>query len=78
MKQASNRISDQGVLSAWQQGISEASKDTAFKQALLQRVYGLLPCFAEHHERLKTLPRRMRRSLQQQWKRGGRTAVAGC
>jgi hypothetical protein len=66
MKQASIHTSDQTILSAWQQGLSETSKDATFKQTLLQQQGELLPCFAEHYERLKTLPRRMRRSLQRQ------------
>ncbi len=69
MKQASIDTSDQTILSAWQQGISETSKDTAFKQALLQRECALLPCFADHYQRLKALPRSMRRALQRQWRR---------
>ena len=59
MKQASIRTFDQTILSAWQQGLSEASKDATFKQALLQQEGELLPCFVDHYERLKTLPRRM-------------------
>ena len=55
MTQASD-TSDQTILSAWQQGLSEASKDAAFKQALLQQQGELLPCFVDHYERLKTLP----------------------
>jgi hypothetical protein len=69
MTQASIHTSDQGILSAWQQGLSEASKDVTFKQALLQRECELLPRFEEHYKRLKTLPRRMRRALQRQWRR---------
>jgi hypothetical protein len=69
MKQASSRTCDQTILSAWQQGLSEASKDATFKQALLQQEGELLPCFAEHYEKLKVLPRRMRRNLQRQSKR---------
>ena len=69
MTQASNRISDQGILSAWQQGLSETSKDATFKQALLQQQGELLPCFVDHYHRLKALPRSMRRALQRQWRR---------
>ena len=69
MKQASIHTSDQGILSAWQQGLSETSKNTAFKQALLQQQGELLPCFVDHYQRLKALPRRIRRALQRQWKR---------
>ncbi len=53
MKQVSIHTSDQAILSAWQQGICEASKDAAFKQALLQQEGELLPCFAEHYQQLK-------------------------
>ena len=69
MKQVSIRTSDQAILSAWQQGLSETSKDAAFKQALLQQQGELLPCFVDHYHRLKALPRSMRRALQRQWRR---------
>ncbi len=68
MTQASY-TSDQTILSAWQQGLSETSKDTAFKQALLQQQGELLPCFVDHYQSLKALPRSMRRALQRQWRR---------
>ncbi len=68
MKQASIDTSDQTILSAWRQGLSEASKDAAFKQ-LLQQQGELLPCFVDHYQRLRALPRSMRRALQRQWRR---------
>jgi RTX calcium-binding nonapeptide repeat (4 copies) len=68
MTQASD-TADQTILSAWQQGLSETSKDAAFKQALLQQQGELLPCFVDHYHSLKALPRRMRRALQRQWRR---------
>jgi hypothetical protein len=69
MKQTSRRTSDQGMLSTWQEGMSQAFKDTALKQALLQQEGELLPRFAEHYQTLKALVRRLRRCLQRQWKR---------
>jgi hypothetical protein len=35
----------------------------------LQQQGELLPCFVDHYERLKALPRSMRRALQRQWRR---------
>ncbi len=52
MTQASIDTSDQTILSAWQHGICEASKDIAFKQALLHQEGKLLPCFVDHYQRL--------------------------
>jgi hypothetical protein len=69
MKQASIHTSDQGIRSAWQQGLSEAAKGPAFRQALLHKEGDLLSCFIDHYDRLKTLPRSMRRALQRQWRR---------
>jgi hypothetical protein len=66
MKQASIDTSDQTIFSAWQQGICEASKDIAFKQAFLHQESELLPCFVDHYQRLKALLRSMCRALQRQ------------
>jgi flagellar hook-associated protein FlgK len=69
MKQTASRTSDQGMLSVWQQAVSQALSDTTFKQALLQRAAELLPSFADQYEKLKTLPHRLRQCRQRQWKR---------
>jgi hypothetical protein len=69
IKGAASWTSDQSILSAWQEGVSQASKDDALKQELLQQEGELLPSFAHHYENLKALSRRMRRTLQRQWKR---------
>ena len=69
MTQACIHTSAQTIRYAWQQGLSETSKDAAFKQALLHQEGELLPCFVDHYHSLKALPRRMRRALQRQWRR---------
>jgi hypothetical protein len=69
MKHTPGHPSGQSISSAWQESVSEASTNAAFKQALLQQEGELLHSFADHYEKLKALPRRMRRALQRQWKR---------
>jgi hypothetical protein len=54
------------ILSAWREGLATHSR--LHKQRLLLKEAELLPCFAAHYEKLRALPRRMRRSLQRQWK----------
>jgi len=56
------------MLSAWQEQV-KATGDASLKQQLSYRENELLPRFAEHYQHLKTLRRRVRRSLQRQWKR---------
>ena len=68
MTAAPTRSFDQALLSAWQAEL-EAAGDATLKQQCLERELDLLPQFAEHYEKLKTLPRRLRRSVQRQWKR---------
>src|SRR5829696_1377434 len=68
MTAAPTRSFDQALLSAWQAEL-EAAGDATLKQQCLERELDLLPQFAEHYEKLKALPRRMRRSFQRQWKR---------
>src|SRR5215217_4894216 len=62
------RTLDQAILAAWQAEL-KAANNPKLKQQCLQRESELLPQFAEHYEKLKTLPRRMRRSFQRQWRR---------
>jgi len=68
MTAAPTRSFDQALLSAWQAEL-EAAGDATLKQQCLERELDLLPQFVEHYEKLKALPRRMRRSFQRQWKR---------
>jgi hypothetical protein len=67
MKQTPSSPSSQSVLSAWQAQL-QVAQDPHLKQQLLQRQGELLPRFAEHYQKLSSLPRRMRRSLQRKWK----------
>jgi hypothetical protein len=57
------------VCSAWQDGVHQASKNLVFKHQLWQRQSELLPHFTHHYAQLTSLPRRMRRGLQRQWKK---------
>jgi hypothetical protein len=61
------RTFDQAMLFAWQAEL-KATRNPSIKQQCLQRECELLPCFAEHYQQLKSLRRRVRRSLQRQWK----------
>jgi alkylhydroperoxidase/carboxymuconolactone decarboxylase family protein YurZ len=56
-------------LSVWHQGMTEATKHPALRHQLENHESELLPRFAEHYQQLKALRRRLRRSLQRQWKR---------
>lgn len=60
---------DESVLCAWREGMAEAARNPRLKEQFLDREEALLPCFAERYEKLKALPRRMRRTLQRIWKR---------
>jgi hypothetical protein len=68
MSQEPSRTLDQAVLAAWQDEL-KATCNPSIKQPCLQRAPDLLPRFAAHYQQLKTLRRRVRRSLQRQWKR---------
>jgi len=63
-----SRTLDQTILSTWQAEL-KATRNPIIKEQGLQQAPGLLPRFAEHYQQLKALRRRMRRSLQRQWKR---------
>jgi hypothetical protein len=67
MSQAPTRPFDQAVLSAWQAEL-KATGDATLTQQCLQREADLLPRFAAHYPQLKALRRRVRGSLQRQWK----------
>src|SRR5215212_3444143 len=67
MTEEPTRTFDQATLSAWQAEL-EASNNPSIKQQCLQREPELLPRFAAHYQQLKALRRRVRRSLQRQWK----------
>ena len=68
MSQEPIRTFDQVMLSARQDEL-KATHNPSLKQQLVQSEGELLPSFAEHYQQLKAFPRRMRRSLQRQWKR---------
>jgi hypothetical protein len=61
------RTVGQALLSAWQDEL-QATRNPIVKEQCLPQEPDLLPRFADHYEKLKALPRRMRRSLQRQWK----------
>src|SRR3712207_899405 len=64
--QASRNLS---VCSAWQAGVHQAAVNLVSKHQLWQRQSELLPHFTHHYAQLTSLPRRMRRGLQRQWKK---------
>lgn len=70
MQQKQRSTSAVNIFSAWQEGIAKAAGNPIHKQQLLQKEPELLPRFAAHYEKLKALPRRMRRTLQRKWKQG--------
>jgi hypothetical protein len=68
MRQAPTRTFDQALVSAWHDEL-KATRNPSIKHQCLQQQGELLPRFATHYQALKALPRRLRRSLQRQWKR---------
>src|SRR5215212_6197733 len=68
MTKESARTFDQAILPAWQEPL-KAIGNRNVRQQCQQQECELLPRFAEHYQQLKALRRRMRRSLQRQWKR---------
>jgi hypothetical protein len=62
------RLFDQALLSAWHAEL-KATRNPIIKEQCLQQESGLLPRFVAHYQQLKALRRRVRRSLQRQWKR---------
>ena len=62
------RTFDQAMLSAWQEQL-KATRNPIAKEQGLQQAPDLLPRFAAHYQQLRALRRRVRRSLQRQWKR---------
>jgi hypothetical protein len=61
--------SNQNVICAWHEGIGQAQPDVHHVNQFIRRQGDLLPRFAEHYERLKKLPRPVRRGLQRYWKK---------
>src|SRR5215208_3164212 len=68
MTEEPSRTLDQALLAAWQAEL-KAAPNPIIKEQCLPQEPELLPCFAEHYQQLKALPRQVRRSLQRQWKR---------
>jgi hypothetical protein len=68
MQQVHGTTPGSDILHAWYTQVAQAPIPHV-KQQLLAREGELLPGFAAQYTRLKALPRRMRRSLQRQWKR---------
>jgi hypothetical protein len=56
------------MLAAWQ-AERKATRNPIIKKQCLQQAPELLPRFAEHYQQIRALRRRLRRSLQRQWKR---------
>src|SRR5215218_8052372 len=68
MPQARSETFAQALLFAWQAEL-KAFGNRNVRQQCQQQEGELLPRFAEHYQQLKTLRRRLRRSLQRHWKR---------
>lgn len=56
------------ALSVWRKQINEAIHAPTLRGRLMQRERELLPDFTSYYTKLQSLPRRMRRMLQRQWK----------
>lgn len=67
-RQSIRAFSDENVLSAWREQLTKAARNPKLKQQLVYRERELLPRFTAHYQKLRTLPRRVRRSLQRKWK----------
>ncbi len=63
MSHACDRVLDQGILSAWCEGIALAASNPILKFQLLQWQDDLLPSFADQYAKLRALPRRMCRTF---------------
>ncbi len=67
MQQTPRSPSPHSVLSARQAQL-QVAQDPHLKQQLLSQEGELWPRFAEHYQKLSSLPRRVRRGLQRRWK----------
>ena len=61
-------LPEQTILSAWREQVTQAARTPGLRQQLLCGQPELLPRFAEQYQRLKALPRHVRRGLQRKWK----------
>lgn len=57
------------VEAAWQTAVAEAARRPELQAQVAQRAEALYPRFAAAYARLRTLPRRLRRGMQRQWRR---------
>jgi hypothetical protein len=56
------------VRAAWQEQVAAVVKTPGLLPELMHRRHELLPRFAAYYTQLQTLPRRVRRALQRQWR----------
>jgi hypothetical protein len=61
MRPAPNHGFDPGILSAWQAQVAQSTRNPCLQQTLVDRQSQLLPSFAKHYQKLKSLRRRVRR-----------------
>lgn len=59
---------DVDTLVAWRDQLSLTAHPAHLKHQLLSHPHDYLPRFAQHYHKLCSLPRRLRRALQRQWK----------
>lgn len=63
-----NRTSYDNILSAWRAQLAKAAENPDLNRRLLHTERELLPRFASQYTKLMALPRRVRRTMQRQWK----------
>ncbi len=56
------------LLKAWKEGVAEVSRSPKLIRQIERHEGKLLPRFVEQYERLRALPRRVRRAVQRKWK----------
>jgi hypothetical protein len=56
------------LLKVWKEGLAEVSRSTELVREIERHEGKLLPRFMEQYERLRRLPRRVRRAIQRKWK----------
>jgi hypothetical protein len=56
------------LLKAWKEGVAEVSRSPKLLREIERHEGKLLPRFAEQYERLRKLPRRVRRAVQRKWR----------
>ena len=56
------------LLKAWKEGLAQVSRSPKLVREIERHGSKLLPLFVEQYEKLRKLPRRVRRAMQRRWK----------